>query len=396
MRCGKTGIGAFGIGLMLSCVVLHAQAAGSDAAYDIKPAEISVISRNGGCFDKDNHIFYAGQEAWYEVGIEKNSTVSGGVLPDSVSGRISYQIGNGKYEAEIVDGAAKILIPKGQSGELEIAYGDVPEKQIVEKMEYIISESSSPAMDSKTENTAEGIRVHLTMEETGEVISGIKMYQCTLDGKTIEAKEEETDMHELPNGVSVRKKAGIVISVEDQEEHELTVIAEDNCGNIAEKTVEIGGKAEVVSVLLPSEFSIIMYEEPDSKEVKIESQDILMINTGEQPVNVKVSKVEFTADGKTIDGEGRKLSVKIMEYGKQDAFMEMGEDGGIDPFTVSLSESRSNARELMQEASGWNPIGSVGASDYSILRLSGELGEGNWSADDIKVNIVFEFEKVSG
>ncbi len=151
---------------------------------------------------------------------------------------------------------------------------------------------------------------------------------------------------------------------------------------------------EVVEVLLPTEFTVLLYKEPGEDVMKLESQDILLINKSGFPVNVKVKDIKCTIKENTEEtGEDNCLFLRVKEFQK-DEYVVPYERGNFIPFYIGLDETgtETDEQQLMKEAEGWNPVGAVESADYSILRLEGKIGNDKLREEDIEVGIVFEFE----
>ena len=154
-------------------------------------------------------------------------------------------------------------------------------------------------------------------------------------------------------------------------------------------------ESEVIKVVLPTEFAVLMYEQPGGEEMQIQSQDILVINKSDFPVNVMVKDIQYELTDKSagsIQGNGLNLSVK--EFQKEEYTISYV-PGAFEPIYIGLDKARqeTDAEQLMQAAEGWNAIGAVESGDYSILRLAGTIGKSDLSEDAVKVGVVFEFEK---
>ena len=153
--------------------------------------------------------------------------------------------------------------------------------------------------------------------------------------------------------------------------------------------------ADIIKVVLPTEFAVLMYEEAGGNGIHLESQDILFINKSEFPVNVKIKDISYEVTAKasrTVNNNGLNLLVK--EYQKDERVVPYVA-GAFAPFDISLGGARAgtNADALIKAAEGWNPIGLVESADYGILRLEGSIDNVNLREEDVKVGIVFELEK---
>lgn len=164
-----------------------------------------------------------------------------------------------------------------------------------------------------------------------------------------------------------------------------------------DQTVSEGNvdETEIIKVVLPTNFAVLMYEEPGVEGMYIQSQDILVINKSNCPVNVKVKDIKYEVTEKMMRStESNELNVLIKEFQKEEYSVSFMEEN-FTPFYISLDEERAetNAEQLLKKAEGWNPIGPVQNPDYSILRLSGMISDANIREQDVEIGIVFEFER---
>ena len=153
---------------------------------------------------------------------------------------------------------------------------------------------------------------------------------------------------------------------------------------------------DIIKVVLPTEFVVLMYEESDGSGVHLESQDILFINKSEFPVKVNIKDIsyEVTAkDSRAVSNKGLNLLVK--EYQKEERVISYVA-GTFVPFDILLGIGNSgmNVDALLKAAESWKPIGEVESADYGILRLEGSIDNVDLREEDVKVGIVFELEKV--
>lgn len=178
----------------------------------------------------------------------------------------------------------------------------------------------------------------------------------------------------------------------------LTVQAFGVSSGDAVQTVSEGDSeqgTDIIKVVLPTEFAVLMYEENDGSGIHLESQDILFINKSEFPVAVKIKDISYEVTAKssrTANGKG--LNLRVKEYQKEE-YVVPYVAGAFVPFDISLGGAcmETNADMLLKSAEGWNPIGEVKSADYGILRLEGSIDDVNLREEDVKVGIVFELEK---
>lgn len=161
-------------------------------------------------------------------------------------------------------------------------------------------------------------------------------------------------------------------------------------------TAEKEKRAEVIKMVLPTEYVVLMYKEPEQSGMRIQSQDIVVVNQSDFPVTVRVK--EMTCKERTSGAaDGISWALSLREFQKGETVMKYDTDS-FAPFSFELEKAggTTEADALLKEAEAWNPIGSAESGDYGILRINGETEADELKAEDITVGLVFEFERAQG
>ena len=150
---------------------------------------------------------------------------------------------------------------------------------------------------------------------------------------------------------------------------------------------------DVISVLLPTEFDVSMYYDPKNGIGCIQSEDILMINTSDFPVNVNIKSVSYQVHREKGDTKEHSLSMLLKQYQQDDVTYNLTETEANTSVTVPLApiNPETNFSELMKKAKT-GTTDTIHSSDYAVIHFDGLLQEGNWKDGDIKVLIVYELE----
>ncbi len=159
--------------------------------------------------------------------------------------------------------------------------------------------------------------------------------------------------------------------------------------------IEILEESEPIQVVLPTDFVVLMYEEPGKEGVQIQSQDIVLVNRSDFSVNIKVKEITYEIEEGVEWGTNNWLQLNVKEFQKEEYTVPCLGQSFV-PFHISLDKKReeTNVENLMSAAEAWNPVGEVNSADYSILRLEGAIDSiSDLKGKDVEVGIVFEFER---
>ncbi len=375
----------------------------SPTAPDNK-SDITVVGRKNGSFEQD--VFFAGKDASYELQV---SSLRHGENRES----IIVEIGDERQEVSVSGGRAEFPIEPGREGYMKILDGDGDEEdEEGELADYIIAEEIPPVISCAKLERSNSEEMVVSFRDEGEIVSGIQSYEVLLDGAALENCTEVKTEKVLQNGASIYNKVELTIPIGGRDGHELSVTVKDQCGNLAEKIIELGEEDEDVSrekekkeeisvddqqdlsddvlVIVPTDITMKLFTGPNMVEGNIQSQDIMVINKSEFPVRVTASKIRYgVKDGhKEIPCE---LSARVRQYKKGEQVYDLRKKDNA-PFSLELAAGRkkTDAQGLLNEAAKWNPTGSVESPDYGVLRLEGTAAQSGKAS----VGIVFEFEKM--
>lgn len=390
--------------LLLTGILLAANTTTPSQITEVNKAEISVAARNNGHFAQN--VFFAGKGAGYELEI---------LHGEGTSGTLAVKIGEREIEAQVEEGRAEFSIGPSVEGSLRVSYKGALGDASVELPDYIVAEDTPPIVKSAVLEGEDGKKLQVTIEDAGDIVSGIRGYEYFLNGEKPEDCLEEEIEGELANGTPVCRRVEIAIPIDGPEAYELEVKAEDWCGNQTEKTLTKGELQEEqekmpsseqmernieqngIAVVLPTDISLMVFTGPNPAEGNIQSQDIMVINKNEFPVRVHISQVQYEVEQDEEEQKRCELGVKVREYNKEEEFVEITDSEGGDPFYMELAAGSedTDAQALLEKASGWAPTGDVSSPDYGVLRLEGSTTQGNnWKNGDLKVHIVFDLERI--
>ena len=390
--------------LLLAGLLLTTNTVTPSQIGEMDKIEISVATRSNGRFEQD--VFFAGQGAGYELKLENPE--------EEALEHFSVWIGEREIRAQVKEEKATFSIEPGVEGGLRVSYDGASGNTFVDFEDYIVAEDTPPLVKTAVLEGRDGKKLQVTIEDAGDIASGIDSYEYSLNGKKPKNCQEEKIETELANGVSICKRVEIAIPIEEQEPYELMVKAKDQCGNQTEKTIskgELQGEQKKeqakeglersieqngIEVVLPTDVSLMVFTGPNPAEGNIQSQDIMVINKNEFPVRVHMSQVQCEIQQ---EGEEKQcsLGIKVREYNKEEEFLEIPDLAGEDLFYMDLEAGRedTDAQALLEEASAWVPTGDVLSPDYGVLRLEGSTIQGNdWKDGDLKVHIVFDLERL--
>lgn len=179
------------------------------------------------------------------------------------------------------------------------------------------------------------------------------------------------------NDVSGNDVSGNDVSGNDVSGNDIAQIAED-----------------VITVTLPTEFKVTMFYEDIIGKGFIQSQDIVMINESNFPVNINISSVEYQVNRERADEKEVELSMVLKQYGKEDITYPLVEEGENIELDVPLEKKKqeTDTKKLLRQSEK-TFAGTVESADYAIINLKGIMGTGNWKDGDINVRIVYEIER---
>lgn len=417
-------------------------------------SNITILSYSGGSVESGT--FYAGSDAGCRISFSLNETVSANSAPATISytiGGNEYSVSisgsettlplpanqSGPLTIQYYDGTSQV----SRSMEYIVSENGLPVISAID-----VDSSDGNVLSFTIEDTA----------GAGTVISGLSTYECYIDEQPVDSfTTEELAVSTLENGLSAPSLVNLALTLPDLNAHTIRITAADKCGNTCEYTFTTEGSVEqlsegtdetgtteeemteemtteeetteevtteegtteemtteeetteemtteeasseespkIISVLLPTDFTMLMYKLPDTTDTLVESQDIPFINTGDTPVKVNITAIRFDTNDNISGSNTQNLSFTLKQYNKEDQFFTISEEDESTFYSITLEPNTCDASSLLERAGHWNPLGEVTSDDYATLRINGNLGNGEWRADDISVRIIFEIENVS-
>lgn len=226
-----------------------------------------------------------------------------------------------------------------------------------------------------------------------------------------EQQEGELAENELTEDGNEMPDAG-----EDSEEaEEPDDLEEDEAGEEPEVAAEEESSEDngVFSIKLPTTFEIPMFSTDEGIEVM--SEDVVLCNEGDFPVDVTVSRVEVSVKRRLPESTVRQavmptdedvthdlveeakqcdLSLRLLLDGQdaQECPAPEGVTENVSAFTLAERKPDTDANQLMEDRFADR----VDSPDYAILNFRGTATDGTgitWEKGDLKAKIVFSFAK---
>ena len=359
---------------------------------------------------------------------EKSSETAEKATAGVISGSVSIDASQKKAEertqtvtetvhevktVKVTEGTAQIEVPETVNGQMEISYADEAGEEISLLKEYVIAEQQAPDITYERTETDEEQGIHVVIADDGGISSGIGEYQCIVDGEEAEASEVSVlENAKLANGEQVSTALEFDVLLEEGT-HQIVLSAKDQTGNEAYQEFNITIVSdEVISVVLPTSVGIAMM--PYEIENQIFGDDIVVCNRSEFPVDVHVSKAEVVVDHTPVEASVYQLVLAEQKIGDEvyqletlpkecDVILQLltvDEDTqsfrlkeGIKDDIVDFSLDKANEKTDVDALFAVQDAGEVLSPDYAIVNLRGTLSPAAWQDGDLKVRLVFNFEK---
>lgn len=379
-----------------------------DAAPKIEISQRTAGYSMGGTF------FSLGNSV-YEIQVSEES--------DTQIQQLYCEIGAEKQMVPVENGTAQITVPENVNGLMKIGYLDEQDQPVELHTEYVISEKNAPQITYERLDTEDGQYAHVIIEESGEIKSGINEYECAVDGaEAVVMNQGIVKSAVLASGASVPVRLEFDVPLDGEELHSFTVNVSDYTGNVS--TVDFNMVAlskDVISVVLPTSFyiGVCPMEETD----QIYSQDIVICNKSEFPIDVNVVKTAVDIDQTIEEGStyqtqvttgsgsqavldlhkeaeqtGKHCQLKMQlltaYQEKKEFLLNEGLTENITSFRLSEGWEGTDSQQLL----AMDGVDHVETPDYAIINLRGTLEQQTaeyWRDGDLKVEIVFEFRKAS-
>ena len=271
-------------------------------------------------------------------------------------------------------------------------------EEIAERQEEERAEASTKEDDDGSPQADEGTDIKETSERAAEPEYGRDADGKLTDGKTAEPTDNQED------GSGEAEEPDNLVEEQPAPTEEPPVPAPE-----AQQPEDNG----VFSITLPTTFEIPMFSTDEGIEVM--SEDVVLCNEGDFPVDVTVSRVEVSVKRRLPESTVRQVMMPVdgnithdlVEEAKQcDLSLRLlldGQDAQERPapegvmenaavFTLAAKQLGTDAEQLMEDRFA----DQVDSPDYAILNFRGTATDGTgftWEKGDLKAKIVFSFAK---
>lgn len=337
---------------------------------------------------------------------------------------VRYRAGELEQSIPIVDNAATVTLSGGAGDHLQMWYVEGETENLFLET-YMVIEQQAPEISYKRVTKEDGKQyARVSITESGENMSGIKECSFMVDGVAYISDEISTlEVHAMPGGEEVPVRQEVDILLEGQGDHEIRAEIFDNAGNPASVVFSMKGLPEgVASVILPTSFRIAIRPYEVGKNEQIYSDDVVICNKSDFPVEVEVSSIEVEVNHvapwgeivtKRVEVNGEQsadvldleegteaplkdcvVNFKLRQFEKEPLILPLveGNNESVTRFSLEAGEEGTNPQELM----GQRYADTVRSSDYAIINICGDLGEGSedlWRSEDLVVRLVFKFHR---
>lgn len=379
-----------------------------------EPAEViplEVISRESGNYIGDT--FFAMSAVVYELIVDPAAVSA---LYCDLNGTIN--------EIPISDGTASFTLPDTYNGTVRFYTLGLDGSIMEEITEYVVAEPTAPTLnyENVTSPDDETSAVHVSIEDCGDIISGLNYVNCMVDG--VPYTEYTTNVFGtilLCSGEEAVSGLSFDIPLLDDEVHTIDVSATDNAGNLLEQSFRVhAAPVDVVSVVLPTSFGMTIY--PYASNGNIWGDDIVIANQSEFPVEVTLQSAQVNIDhtlpedrimkstipvGNTVEQpidltqleddtvKDAFLNLNLKMLGDQNSVLEL-EEGYSTPGNQFVLEPKNPDTDFVAIQSDPSEK-SVTSGDYAIVNVRGTIAEGSesmWKDGDIAVSLTFTFQKL--
>lgn len=380
----------------------NSEADGNEAPDEAVSIECTMGFRQG-------KVFFARGGSQYIVRMSQQSAVS----------ELCYQVGAVNGKVPVVEGTAVIRIPENVNDMMEIYYVDTNQKKVVFHREYVINEKNIPLISYEIIDRDGHKYAQIIVEDTGSIVSGLSNVCLSCDGESVtEVIPQPLQTAILCDGSKVLSAQQYELLLEGDIEHSFEVSAEDNNGNTAIENFSLSGaRDDIIRVVLPTSFNISLI--PDSKDNQLYGENIILQNRSSFPVSVNVASAEVLVDhtipenvtlSQTLLASDSAEAANIRELAEtnkscelkmnlmlaesdevQSYVLEEGITDNIASFVLAPGNVDSPAVE-MQRYDMEQPT----SLDYAVMNIRGIIDQSTrncWESGDLKVEIVFSFQK---
>ena len=364
--------------------------------------EVKSIDRTKG--SNIGNIFFAEKDSQYIVRFSPESTVN----------ELNYQIGTIFGTVPVKGGFAVIEIPDNVSDYIEIFCTDQSQNKKVLCSGYVVNENAAPTVHyKKIEKDGKSYAI-VTINDYGNVISGLSNCTVCMDGDFINESESSVlEKVSLFDEYEVESSRQYTILLENGKIHNFEVTARDYAGNSVKENFSFEMEdletkdREIVNVVLPTSFNILVL--PDAEENQLYGEDIVLCNKSDFPVQVDVTSAQVQIDhsipddtfpqmnpdiGDSALNKNFDLSLQLLQADRPVKSIKLSEGNTDNVASFVLSEQNSATDfEALQKSK----ISEVDSPDYAVLNIRGTIDQNTknyWKNDDLHVKIVFQFNKL--
>lgn len=370
---------------------------------------VQLLDRAGGY--SMGGTFFAVGEACYYVAVDESLT------------EIEYCLGSISGVVTAENGIATIPIPSNVNDKLQVFYRDVNGEQRTVVDEYVVNETDAPRVIFERVETEEASYVHVTLVEKGEIKSGIREYAVVMDDEEITVDSQIVQKSiSLASGQSVPTIIEFDLPLTGTEEHEFDITVQDYVGNARHKCFTMSAfEPEIVSVVLPTTFKLLVL--PENDQYQVIGEDFYVQNRSEFPVTISLDHSSVSIDSEipevvlanqvielgndageiyhlqAPDTDMKKrcdLSLNLISANEPEESYVIPEGDAYDVMSFDLQKSESvEDDELTMQLQGFETPREL-TPDMAILNVKGVIARGTehlWRENDLKIRMVFHFTK---
>lgn len=378
-------------------------------ALELDHPLVQVLERAGGY--SMGGTFFAVGEACYYMAVDESLK------------EIEYCFGSISGVVTVENGIATIPIPSNVNDKLQVFYRDVNGEQRAAVEEYVVNETDAPRVVFERMEMDEASYVHVTLVEKGGIKSGIREYAVVMDDEEITVDSQTVQKSvSLASGQSVPTIIEFDLPLTGTEEHEFDITVQDYVGNARHKCFTMSAlEPEVVSVVLPTTFKLLVL--PENDQYQVIGEDFYVQNRSEFPVTISLDHSSVSIDPeipevvlanqvielgndageiyhlKAPDTDMEKrcdLSLNLIRANEPETSYVIPEGDAYDVMSFDLQKSESvEDDELTMQSHGFEASREL-TPDMAILNVKGVIARGTehlWRENDLKIRMVFHFTK---
>ncbi|MDD6037731.1 MAG: hypothetical protein PUD20_02870 [bacterium] len=380
-----------------------------EPALELDHTLIQVLERAGGY--SMGETFFAMGEACYYVAVDESLA------------EIEYCLGSISGVVTVENGIATIPISGDVNDKLRVFYRDENGEQRAAVEEYVVNETDAPRVVFERMETEEASYVHVTLVEKGEIKSGIREFSVFMDDEeaTVDSQIVQKSIS-LVSGQSVPTIIEFDLPLTGAEEHEFDITVQDYAGNARHKCFTMSAlESEIVSVVLPTTFKLLVL--PENDQYQVIGEDFYVQNRSGFPVTISLDHSSVSIDPEIpevvlanqvielgndagevyhlqapdTDMEKRcDLSLNLIRANGSEESYVIPEGDAYDVMSFDLQKSECEEDdELTVQSQGFEASREL-TPDMAILNVRGVIARGTehlWRENDLKIRMVFHFTK---